>query len=312
MSNDLIQGIKKLLEVRIPELDRLVISWFGGEPLLAKEVIYEISNHITQLKKYYSNLSYEANITTNAYLLDWKDYNNLCKGGVSLYQISLDGIYGEHDKTRVKANGKGSFEKIIRNLKEIRDKTTIKSEIVLRLHYTPDTLASLLNTISYLKSEFGLDNRFKLYIKAIEKLGSESDFFLRTYDERSQKKIKTTLEEALDLSGMVYSIDSSSRYICYASKANSFGIRANGQIVKCTVALEDDRNMVGTINPDGTIDIINEKITPWLTGLVSNDNATLACPYKHMGNKIKSTKGSEKITEVQVLNIIQSHDKKSQ
>ncbi|TOB11935.1 radical SAM protein, partial [Vibrio parahaemolyticus] len=38
MSNELIQGIKKFLEVRIPELDRLVISWFGGEPLLAKEV----------------------------------------------------------------------------------------------------------------------------------------------------------------------------------------------------------------------------------------------------------------------------------
>ncbi|TOB10108.1 hypothetical protein, partial [Vibrio parahaemolyticus] len=82
---------------------------------------------------------------------------------------------------------------------------------------------------------------------------------LRTYDETSQNKIKATLEEALDLSGMAYSIESSGRYICYASKANSFGIRANGQIVKCTVALEDERNMVGTINPDGTIDIINKK-----------------------------------------------------
>ncbi|TOB23543.1 hypothetical protein, partial [Vibrio parahaemolyticus] len=60
------------------------------------------------------------------------------------------------------------------------------------------------------------------------------------------------------------------------------------------------------------IDIINKKITPWLTGLATNNDATLACPYKGMGNNIKCTKSSEEITEVQVLNIIQSHNMKNQ
>src|SRR5690606_22612548 len=67
-------------------------------------------------------------------------------------------------------------------------------------------------------------------------------------------------------------------YICYAAKANSLLIRADGRIGKCTVALDDDRNTIGSLRPDGTIEIDNEKLRPWLRGIESLDEQDLGCP----------------------------------
>ena len=36
--------------------------------------------------------------------------------------------------------------------------------------------------------------------------------------------------------------------VCYAARANSFVVRSNGQLNKCTVALDTDYNHVGVTN----------------------------------------------------------------
>ena len=43
MMPEVVSGIKNLLHHRYKTLKMLQISWFGGEPLLAKNVIFEIS-----------------------------------------------------------------------------------------------------------------------------------------------------------------------------------------------------------------------------------------------------------------------------
>jgi uncharacterized protein len=67
--------------------------------------------------------------------------------------------------------------------------------------------------------------------------------------------------------------------MCYASKPNSFLIRPNGQIRKCTVALDDPINNVGYLNPDGTLEIDNDVLRQWFIGLETLDLETLKCPY---------------------------------
>lgn len=66
--------------------------------------------------------------------------------------------------------------------------------------------------------------------------------------------------------------------VCYASKLNSLLIRADGRIGKCTVALYDDKNIVGKLNEDGTLVLDNEKLLWWARGLFSGDKHELACP----------------------------------
>jgi uncharacterized protein len=69
-------------------------------------------------------------------------------------------------------------------------------------------------------------------------------------------------------------------YICYASKANSIVIRANGDLAKCTVALYDTQNMIGHLKEDGELIIHKEKLSYWFKGLETMDKSLLACPYK--------------------------------
>lgn len=115
MSAETIQGVKNLLDRRSPELDNLYLSWFGGEPLVAKDIVLDISSYAANLAKAYPGLEYRAGMTTNAYYLTPSLFSELTEAGVLDYQITLDGPRDLH-KTRLRADGKGTFDRIWKNL----------------------------------------------------------------------------------------------------------------------------------------------------------------------------------------------------
>ena len=67
-------------------------------------------------------------------------------------------------------------------------------------------------------------------------------------------------------------------YVCYAAKANSYVIRADGRIGKCTVVLKSNNNYIGRILQDGTLEIDAKEAAPWLTGWKTQQRKALACP----------------------------------
>ena len=89
MVRPIIDSLKKLIESRFEDLEELEISWFGGEPLVAKEIIYEISDFVIDNGP--SRLNFFSNITTNGFLLDFNTFEELVKRKVKLFQISIDG-----------------------------------------------------------------------------------------------------------------------------------------------------------------------------------------------------------------------------
>jgi uncharacterized protein len=126
--------------------------------------------------------------------------------------------------------------------------------------------------------ELTVDNRFSTYFHRITDLGSgtvnassilKKDDYLSAIASMVADKNKTyrPLSE-MHLSG----------YICYAAKPNSIMIRANGSLGKCTVALNDPRNALGHIREDGSLEISNEKLQPWLAGYADLSKNTLSCP----------------------------------
>lgn len=94
MRPDVVSAIKALLDRRSADLDALDLSWFGGEPLLAKDIVYDLSEYAQQRAK--AGLSYRANMTTNGYLLDVDTASRLVALGVTFFQISLDGFGAQH------------------------------------------------------------------------------------------------------------------------------------------------------------------------------------------------------------------------
>ena len=302
MRADVVEGVKALIAARGHDLRRLELGWFGGEPLLAKRIILDVCRYAHQLASEHSQLIYGASITTNGYLLDVQTARELTQYGVKLFHISLDGPPEIHDKSRVKVNGKGSFARIWSNLLALKG-SNLDFIIALRIHYSPATYLELIPLIELINTEFARDSRYSVYFKDIERLGGTSDDSIRLFTERANDEIQSLLTARLDPRIRVYSEERDGPYVCYASRANSFVVRPNGTLGKCTVALYDDRNSVGQLLPDGTLQIDQDKLRPWLVGLNTGHARDLGCPYSALNDGFKPPKDRE---DVHYLPIVSS------
>lgn len=95
------------------------VTWFGGEPLLAPEIIESLSARLMALARERGG-TYEAHIVTNGYLLTQEvvDMLGCCK--VTSAQVTVDGMGATHDATRRLANGGPTFEHITKNLRSLK------------------------------------------------------------------------------------------------------------------------------------------------------------------------------------------------
>ena len=279
MKPETISAIKKFLEKRAADLKSLKVSWFGGEALVAKNIVLEISEYAKYLTSQHPQLSYSGGMTTNGYLLDYKTANALANVGVRRYQISLDGPREVHNKTRLRADGNGTYDKIWSNLLAIRN-SSLPVSILLRIHFSADTFQLLDPLIEDIKKEFLLDPRFSVVFKAIGRWGGENDHAIKVLSKKKKEQAVRSLQTKLFGENLdsPQNLPEPDNYVCYASRSNSLVIRSNGDVAKCTVALYDDRNKVATLQPDGTIKLIPGRLAPWLRGMETLDFDTLGCP----------------------------------
>lgn len=125
------QNIKKYKYLRV--------EWFGGEPLLALDIVEYMSAQLINICRENSVIYYAA-MTTNAYTLNLNTFKKLIRCKVRSYQITIDGLRETHDRQRCLANGNGTFERIIKNLIDIKNnvKTNVL-DITLRVNISKST-----------------------------------------------------------------------------------------------------------------------------------------------------------------------------
>lgn len=165
-----IEGIKNLVSAR-KDLQELSLSWFGGEPLLALGVIREISAHCISLSRELG-FAFDGGLTTNGYLLKPDVLEELVSLNQNFFQITLDGWGDVHDQTRRRADGKGTFKQIWRNLLSAAE-TDLEFEILLRIHLTNSNFESLRELCREIRLAFRGDNRFRLDFQDVRDLGGE-------------------------------------------------------------------------------------------------------------------------------------------
>jgi uncharacterized protein len=283
MKPEVIAGIKSLLRERCSDLKFLNVEWFGGEPLVAKTVVIEISKYVKSLTYLYPYLHYVGSMTTNAYLLNFETFSTLVNLGVRNYQISLDGPEEIHNKSRLRADGGETFETIWSNLLAIRN-SSLPAKILLRIHVAANTFEFFDSLIEDLKREFLPDPRFTFVFRPLEHLGGVNNDNIPVLDEKKREDTIKSLQTKLfgEKFGTKQNVTESENYVCYASKPNSLIIRANGDVSKCTVALYDERNKIANLQPDGTIKLISGRLAPWVRGLEFLDFEALGCPLTNL------------------------------
>ncbi len=158
---------------------------------------------------------------------------------------------------------------------------------MLRVHVDRGNLESLPELVALCRAAFGGDARYTLYFKPLSRYGGPNDADIDVLTDEESARVLPQLEALLrgcasalgagaDLhasEGMHAAGDA-----CYAAKANSFIVRADGRLSKCTVALDRPENDVGRLNADGTLALDRPRQRAWLRGLASGDTRELFCP----------------------------------
>lgn len=255
------------------------MEWFGGEPLLAIDVIEYISNALIEICRK-NGVIYRAAMTTNAYLLDLDCYNRLRHCRILSYQITVDGIKETHDEQRVLANGKGTYDRIINNLVQIQKNTiSISLDMTIRVNISKSVYDCIFKFIDNFKSLFDGDRRFRLCFKIVQDYGGDAiqDFKDELCNKIDIRKLHSYCK-TMDVPFEESSVPCIGYGVCYASKNSSWVIGSVGNLMKCTILLYDERNQVGKILDDGTLIIDEECYSKWVDSCDTHMNSS-ECAY---------------------------------
>ena len=280
MGRETIEAIKALMTKRAPALEHLRIGWFGGEPLLARDIVLELSAAAMALAAAHPRLHFESGMSTNGYLLTHATAAALIAHGVTAFQVSLDGPAPYHDGVRLRRDGQGTFATIWTNLLALQA-STLDFIINLRLHFSRDNISVLDAFIDTLNEQFGNDQRFHFFFKAIVPLGGRNDASLRCFTDEEAAALIARFRRRLNEHTPVVG-DQDAPYICYAGRPTSLVIRHDGRLAKCTVDLDGENNQVGRLRAGGVLDIDQPRIRPWLRGAVALDRDLLRCPRAYL------------------------------
>ena len=103
---------------------RLVLTFFGGEPLLNMPVLYYLSErlHTAATERHVEML---INIITNGLLLSREVVERLIPLGLNGIKVTLDGDRDAHNRSRPLRGGQGTFDRIVANVREVAPLTRV-------------------------------------------------------------------------------------------------------------------------------------------------------------------------------------------
>jgi len=283
MPQDIIEGLKRYVQNQARTLRHLSISWFGGEPLAASDVIGELSESFIEICAQWG-IEYSAEILTNGYFLKPKLFAKLDEWQIKRYMITLDGPEEIHNARRNLIGEGGSFQVILNNLLEMK-KTEKDFEVALRVNFDNDNLPYMDELIDIFAEHFAHDRRFQTYFRPVGRMGGKNDAHLPICDDATKDKMiweltQTALDRGVAMSSIVENALMPLGSTCYCVKPNAFVVGSDGGLYKCSVAFDEPINQLGKVLPDGTFDLDYDKYAYWVTPGPERDKACDACFFR--------------------------------
>jgi len=287
ISSETLHGIYNYIEKRKDKLDRIWISWFGGEPMLVHSKIISFMKRISDLLKN-QDIELNSNIVTNGVLLTKSRFNEYLANGISEFQVTLDGDQGTHDMYRSLKTGEGTFSNIWKNLKEIKNIQKNYS-FLIRGNFTRKTISGMESLAAKFTSSFGNDKRFSIYFRPV--------YNFSTVDDRIDILANDVLgfEEGVFEQNRLGNLSGNNfthRYLsdghlprplytwCNTEQKNSFIVGADGKLFKCDNYIGNGDESVGVLFKDGTISL-NSRYDEWISSSIYNtdEERCIGCEF---------------------------------
>jgi len=235
-----IDAIIRFVGSRLEPSGNLHVTWFGGEPLLAKDFIFEASVALMALVNS-RKASYSANMVSNGYYLDNETTIALQKYKVKSIQVTFDGSQQDHDRTRrhlmpLSNRRVGSFFEIVKNLLFASDFL----DVMIRVNVSRLNSGRIKMLIDELASA-GLAEKVKgIYFHPVFNYKTSNPkanyqpkegvhFSIQDYAELEVEYLTYAVERGFKINDPLRPSYSG----CSAVQKNSFIIDSSGEIKKC-------------------------------------------------------------------------------
>lgn len=261
---DLVSFVKRHISANaIPSMS---VDWFGGEPLLAKEVIRELSAEFIKICGE-NDIPYRAQVITNGTIMDNYVADLLEQAKVDRLQITLDGPMDVHDLRRpYKSGRKSSFSSIVASLPAVIGRFIVR----LRINVDGRNVNSVWELLDFFVQQgwIGEGTRFFPYLARISPftdacsgvadLVCSMEEFYRIQFRWMQKLEELGVSVA---SQGLYQFPEPKLYNCGAVGANGFVFTPDGEIHKCGLTVDDSREAIGHLRDEQVLQ--QSKMQKW-------------------------------------------------
>lgn len=249
MSAETQAALIKFIEARLEVAKSFSVTWYGGEPLLAKNIIYSLSEKFLELcaKK---NIDYDAFIITNASLMTDSDIENFKKYKIHGAQVTIDGVKEIHDARRKNITGESTFDKLVERVNCLLNndlsaivRINIDKENISRVDELLKILCERIDKYENLTIDFGQVTAFTEICRSIESdcYGNEqfAEIMLPLYEKVFAQGFKVNKMSAYPSPHVNY---------CCSDYVNSFVVDNHGEIYRCWNHVGNLKYSCGNVN----------------------------------------------------------------
>ncbi len=239
MTEDVCDDICRLVEMEAPHLERLVVVWYGGEPLLAIRQIEELTDKIKSICSKY-DIGYSASIVTNGHLLTEEVCDKLLGSDITEVQITLDGDADTHNSRRPLATGGDTYGTILANLEKIHGKIAI----AIRINIDKENQDKVQDVIEGLKERNIYEDVFCYLGQVTPVNGVYEDRKCLSTEIYSKIGLDLWLKDPVSLEAF-YPLPMGN--YCGADHTQSYVIDAKGDMYKCWSDIGIMERRMGTV-----------------------------------------------------------------
>ena len=242
MSEQVQDSIYDWITRNLSGVEKLEISWHGGEPLIALDAVRRLGGMLKKLADE-QGIEYSARMSTNGYLLTGTVAKELELLGIRNYKMSMAGCRENHDRKKRHKDGSATYDTILGN---IEDSIGAIEEIDLRINVNKDNLNDAYEIVKILEQK-------NLRDKVNPRLGKPVKFA----DEINEKEFtkEEFFCEAVQFSllqGIGPKEFSKKDCFCQINRLNGIIVDGHGTLFKC-VSDTGDGQSCGKLEDDGSL-----------------------------------------------------------
>lgn len=270
MNQETEAGILRFLKSN-PNMKRLNVAWYGGEPLINFPSIERLSRAFLEM-----DIEYSARIITNGYLLTKEKADLFGTLHIDKVQITFDGTEATHNQRRPLLGGGPTYRRIVENLKYLLS-VHPNVHIDIRTNIDRRNMQEYNDFLSAFEKEID-DSRITTYPGFVSDLlsnecvdpslnicegGLKADFILDLYKKHGVK---------IDAFLPQYRLHN-----CIATKYFGFVIGPEGEIYKCWRSVGNKNQIIGNVNA-GLFDM-HQHASFMIAGDFTRDSKCLDCRF---------------------------------